>query len=62
MKKLAFITIALAFFSGTVFAATAFKSGEQQTGQTKQCFYNFAGNTYTITVKSYELCPLSINV
>ncbi len=41
---------------------TAFKSGEQTTGMTKQCFYNALGNTYTRTVSSISLCPLSITV
>jgi hypothetical protein len=41
---------------------TAFKTGEQTTGQTKQCYYSFAGKRYTKTVESYQLCPLSIKV
>ena len=42
--------------------ATALKSGEQTTGLTKQCYYTFAGSDYTKTVKSYELCPVSLQV
>ena len=45
--------------AGTV---TAFKTGERITGTTKQCYYQFGGSEYTITIKSYELCPLSIEV
>ena len=41
---------------------TAFKTGEAVTGQTKQCYYAFGGSQYTLTIKSYELCPLSIEV
>lgn len=41
---------------------TAFKSGEITTGMTKQCFYNGLGNTYTRTMSSIALCPLSIQV
>lgn len=41
---------------------TAFKTGEQTTGMTKQCFYQALGNAYTRTVRSTELCPLSIKV
>jgi len=41
---------------------TAFKTGEQTTGTTKQCYYEFAGSRYTRTVESYQLCPLSIQV
>lgn len=40
----------------------AFKTGENTTGTTKQCFYEFAGTQYTTTVQSYALCPLSIRV
>ena len=42
--------------------ATAFKTGERVTGQTKQCFYSFAGNEYTKTVQSFDLCPLNVQV
>lgn len=48
--------------SGTALAAKAYKTGERTTGQTKQCYYEFAGNQYTITVKAHQLCPLSIDV
>jgi hypothetical protein len=30
---------------------TAFKTGEQTTGMTKQCFYDALGSTYTTTLK-----------
>jgi hypothetical protein len=41
---------------------TAYKTGEEITGSTKQCFYDGLGNRYTKTVQSYQLCPLSITV
>ena len=41
---------------------TAFKTGEQVTGTTKQCFYTALGSTYIRTVRSFELCPLSIAI
>lgn len=41
---------------------TAFKTGEQTTGMTKQCFYDGLGNVYTKTVSSVTLCPLTIRV
>jgi predicted ABC-type sugar transport system permease subunit len=41
---------------------TAFKTGERTTGMTKQCFYDYIGNGYTRTVRSVELCPLTIQV
>jgi hypothetical protein len=41
---------------------TAFKTGEETTGMTKQCYYAFGASKYTKTVQSVELCPLSIEV
>jgi hypothetical protein len=41
---------------------TAYKTGEETTGSTKQCFYDGLGNRYTKTVQSHQLCPLSITV
>lgn len=41
---------------------TAYKTGERITGQTKQCSYAFGANQYTRTVRSYQLCALSIQV
>lgn len=44
-------------------AATAFFKYEIPTGGlTKQCVYEFAGSTYTRTVQSYQICPISIQV
>ena len=48
--------------SFNAFAVTAFLKYETTTGMTKQCVYEFAGNEYTVTKKSYQLCPLSIDV
>lgn len=43
-------------------SGTAFKTGENATGMTKQCFYNYMGSQITRTVSSVALCPLSISV
>jgi hypothetical protein len=42
--------------------ATAFKVGEVQNANTKDCYYTYAGNTYLYTVASYGICPLSVTV
>ena len=61
MKRILVTSIVLlASFSAS--AATAFYTSETVTGSTKQCYYNFAGSTYTKTVKSYQVCPTSIQV
>ena len=61
MKKI--LTFSLLLLAGSAYAATAYFSHEIDTGgMTKQCVYTYLGNTYTITVKSYQLCPMSIQV
>lgn len=40
----------------------AFKTGENVTGMTKQCYYDYLGSTQTLTVSSVALCPLSVRV
>lgn len=42
-------------------AATCFKTGEQTSGMNKICYYNCMGSTKAINVKSYELCPITVN-
>ena len=44
-----------------IVAGTCFKSGEQKSGMNKICYYDCVGGTSAITIKSYELCPLTIN-
>ena len=41
---------------------TAYSSGEETTGTTKQCFYDGLGSRYTKTVQAYQICPLRITV
>lgn len=60
MKKLIALMIVTA--SATAFAGTAFLKYERITGMTKQCVYDYLGNEYTRTIRSSELCPLSIQV
>jgi hypothetical protein len=63
MKSMKIIPVAIAIlFSSAAYAGTANKTGEMVTGMTKQCFYSYLGNTYTKTIKSHELCPLTIQV
>lgn len=46
---------------GTKLALTCMKSGEMTSGMTKVCYYNCLGSTVAITIKSVQLCPLTIN-
>ena len=45
----------------TQIAAVCFKNGEQVSGMNKICYYNCMGSTVAMTVKSTDLCPMSIN-
>jgi hypothetical protein len=59
-----YIIAAISFLliSSPAFAGTAYLKGEKTTGMTKQCFYDYMGSQYTITIKNYELCPYTIQV
>jgi len=37
-----------------------FRKGEVVSGRYKICYYSCLGSTVAITVKSYELCPITI--
>ena len=41
---------------------TAFKTGERETGATKQCIYDALGSEYTHTVSAVTPCPFTIRV
>lgn len=56
------VVIAICLLAMPANAGTAFFKYERVTGMTKQCVYEYLGNEYTITVQSYQLCPLTIQV
>ena len=43
-------------------AAMAFLKGEKTSGLNKICFYDHMGSEVAITIKSTDLCRLTINV
>lgn len=45
----------------TEVAVMCFATGEQVSGMNKICYYDCLGSAKAITIKSFELCPLSIN-
>ena len=59
MKRLLLLLVLL---SVPAFACTAFYTGEQISGMNKICYYDHLGNTVAYNVKSYELCPINIEV
>lgn len=58
MKKL--ILTAL-LTSMTAHAGIAFFKYEMVSGMNKICIYDHLGSEVAITIKNYQLCPLSIN-
>jgi len=59
MKKLILV---LSLVSISAMAGTAFLKYERTSGLNKICVYDHLGSEVAITVKSYQLCPLTINV
>lgn len=60
MKKL--IALIALVASASAYAGTAYYKSERVTGMTKQCYYDYLGSEYVRTVRSHELCPLTIRV
>tara|TARA_R110000751_G_scaffold73408_1_gene148410 strand:+ start:133 stop:315 length:183 start_codon:yes stop_codon:yes gene_type:complete len=59
MKKvIAALLITVSFSS---MAGMAFLKYERKSGMNKICVYNDLGSDVTLTVKNYQLCPLTIN-
>lgn len=59
MKKIILGLATIMLLSISAQATTGFLSGERISGMNKMCFYNVLGSTYTLNVKSYDLCPLT---
>ena len=47
--------------TNTKIAVLCFKTGEKVSGFNKICFYDCLGSAAAITIKSVQLCPLTIN-
>ena len=60
MKKLIVLMALVA--SASALAGTAFFKYERVTGMTKQCVYDYLGSEYVRTMRSTEVCPVSIRV
>jgi len=59
MKKLISLLLILSFSAS---AGMAFFKYERVSGMNKICFYDHLGSEVAITIKSYAICPLTINV
>ncbi len=61
MKKV-LVMIAALCYSVAAIAGTAFFVYETESGMHKTCYYDHYGDSVAITIKSYQLCPLTIAV
>lgn len=77
MKRILIIALFLVMAAGSAWAADengqsleeplylasvmCFLKGEQISNMNKICYYDCVGSLTAMTVKSYQLCPLSIN-
>lgn len=61
MKNIILAALLAGSFS-SAYAGVAFLKGEQTSGMNKICFYDHLGSRVAINVKSYEQCPITINV
>ena len=52
----------LSVVASAAFAGTAFLKSEKTSGFNKICFYDHVGSEVAITIKSTDLCPLTIEV
>lgn len=59
MKKFFISVFIIANLGVSANATIGFLTGERTSGLNKICFYNVLGSTYTLNIKSIELCPLS---
>lgn len=58
-KLILILTVAISFSAN---AGTAFFKYEYISGLNKICVYDHMGSDVAITIKSYKICPISINV
>lgn len=59
MNKL--ISVLIITLSFNAHAGLAFFKYERTTGLNKICVYDHMGDDISITIKSYQLCPITIN-
>ncbi len=60
MYKLVALLAACAILASSAYACTAFFKHEYTSGMNKVCTYDHLGSDYVITVKSYQLCPITV--
>ena len=61
MRKL-IITLIVALAASSAYCCTAFLEDDYVSGGNRICLYDHLGSTHAVTIKSYEICKVSINV
>lgn len=56
------IILLVALIANVANAGTAFYSGSYTSGLNRICIYNYLGSDVAITIKSYQVCPTTIEV
>jgi len=56
------IVMLLLLLTTNAFAAMAFLVSQYVDGQSRICIYDHLGSEYIITIKAYEVCPVTIQV
>lgn len=62
VNKMKALTILLLTLSFSATAGTAFLKYEYISGMNNICVYDYLGSDIAITIRSIDLCPLSISV
>jgi len=57
-----FVLVLALAISSSAYAGLAFLKYERISGMNKICVYDHLGSDVAITIKSYQLCPLTIDV
>ena len=62
MKKILFVILFLfSILTQSYAGGFGLLKSQRIDGMNKICYYDVLGSTYTLNVKSYELCPLTYN-
>lgn len=62
LGKVIALGLGLAFGAVVPASAQAFKTGENTRGSVKDCYYEYLGQAYVLTVGAYQMCPLTARV
>lgn len=55
-------TVALLLLSLPAHAGIAFLQDQRVSGMNRICVYSYMGSEYTMTIKSYKVCPVTVEI